>query len=440
MIEQGKKRSIRMGRLWIAVLALTIGACWGCGGGSASAGGPTPTPTPAPTPIPTPTPTPAPLPPGTIGMAVLKTSVPPGGIFQFQLSNTEPKPIGHGSTRPQVPTGPVRGVAVNDPSGKAAGIAVIDTSVNPSNIKIQLSSPDALLGTDITYPVITMSMPLSNSLTPGTTFPLSIDTANTSWFDATKAYTTLEFAPGTLTIAPVGSPYISDVLPAGGLLPDRSVIKVFGAGFNANTRISIEGTTIILPQDQTLVNSGEIDVTICNGTVAATATVCPNNGTTMQLDGERVRVKDTGTNFVLEYYTYLRADDVAGSSATALVNLVHPMFSRLTYLSATIPLVTGGTQFTGLSLQNTNASDSGIKIELLDASNALLANISFILPGLSGGTAGKKITRDVIADWFPSPPAGATQVRVTVTSGPAVQVLGMLGDTSTGVVTPVIPQ
>jgi hypothetical protein len=426
-----------MKRLWVAVLALTVSACWGCGGGSASAGGPTPTPTP--TPVPTPTPTPPPLPAGTIGMKVLNTSVPPGGIFQFQLSNTEPKPIGHGSTRPQVPTGPVRGVAINDPSGKAAGIAVIDTSVNPSNIKIQLSSPDALLGTDITYPVITMSMPLSGSLTPGATFPLSIDTANTSFFDATKAYTALEFAPGTLTIAPAGSPYVSDVLPAGGLLADRTLIKIFGAGFNANTRVSIEGTTIV-PADQTFVNSGEIDVKICNGTVADTATVCPNNGGTMQLDGERVRVKDTNTNFVLEYYTYLRSDDVAGSSANSLVNLVHPMFSRVTYLSATIPLVVSATQFTGLSLQNTNASDSGIKVELLDASNVSLANISFILPGLSGGTAGKKITRDVVADWFPSPPAGATQARVTVTSGPAIQVLGMLGDTSTGVVTPVIPQ
>lgn len=436
MIEQGKKRSIQMGKLWVAVLALTLGACWGCGGGSASAGGPTPTPTP--TPIPTPTPTPAPLPPGTIGMAVLKTSVPPGGIFQFQLSNTEPKPIAHGSTRPQVPTGPVRGVAVNDPSGKAAGIAVIDTSVSPSNIKIQLSSPDALLGTDITYPVITLSMPLSNTLTPGATFPLSIDTANTSFFDSTKAYTTLEFAPGTLTIAPVGSPYVSDVLPAGGLLADRTLIKIFGAGFNTNTRVSIEGTTVV-PVDQTFVNSGEIDVKICNGIVADTATVCPNNGGTMQLDGERVRVKDTNTNFVLEYYTYLRADDVAGSSANALVNLVHPMFSRQTYLAASIPLVNSGTQFTGLSLQNTSSQNAGIKIELLDASNASLANTSFILPGLTG-TAGKKITRDVIADWFPAPPAGATQVKVTVTSGPAVQVLGMLGDTSTGTVTPVIPQ
>jgi len=116
------------------------------------------------------------------------------------------------------------------------------------------------------------------------------------------------------------------------------------------------------------------------------------------------------------------------------------MFSRVTYLSATIPLVVSATQFTGLSLQNTNASDSGIKIELLDASNNSLANISFILHGIGSGTAGKKITRDVIADWFPSPPPGATQVRATVTSGSAVQVLGMLGDTSTGIVTPVIPQ
>jgi hypothetical protein len=328
---------------------------------------------------------------------------------------------------------------VNDPSGLAAGIAVIDTSVTPTSIKIQLSSPDALLGTNITYPVVTMSMPLSNSLSPGATFPLSIDTGNTSFFDATKAYTALEFAPGTLTIAPAGSPYVSDVLPAGGLLADRTLIKIFGAGFNANTRVSIEGTTIV-PADQTVVNAGEVDVKICNGTVADGATVCPNNGGTFQLDGERVRVKDTNTNFVLEYYTYLRADDMAGSSATALVNLVHPMFSRVIYLSATIPLVNSGTQFTGLSLQNTNAADSGIKIELLDANNGSLANTTFILPGLNPDHAGNKITRNVVADWFPSPPSGAAKVRVTVTSGPAVQVLGMLGDTSTGTVVPVIPQ
>lgn len=426
------QQSILRGKIWVALLALSIIGSWGCGGSSVSAGGPSPTPTP---PVPTPTPTPPPLPAGTIGLKVLDTRVPPGGIFQWQLSNTEPKPIGHGSTRPQVPSGPVRGVAVNDPSGVAAGIAV----VNGTNIAIQLTSPDALLGTTVIYPVVTMSMPLSNSLTPGQTFPISIDTASTLFADATKNYTALEFAPGTLTIAPAGSPFVRDVAPAGGLLADRSTIKIFGAGFNANTRVSIEGTSII-PADVVFVNAGEIDVKICNGAVADGATVCPNNGSSFQLDGERVRVKDQNSNFTIEYYTYLRADDVAGTSNTALVGFVHPMYSRRTYLSATVPLVNTATQFTGLSLQNTNALNAGIKIELLDAGNASLANTTFILPGLSGGNVGKKITRDVIADWFPSPPAGAVKVRMTVTSGPAVQALGMLGDKNAGTVAPVILQ
>jgi hypothetical protein len=360
-------------------------------------------------------------------MKVLSTSVPPGGIFQWQLSNTEPKPIGHGSTRPQVPAGPVRGVAVNDPSGKAAGIAM----VNGSNIAIQLSSPDALLGTDITYPVVTMSMPLSAGLTPGQTFPIGIDTANTLFADASKNYTTLEFAPGTLTIAPSGSPYISDVVPGGGLLPDRAPLRILGANFTSNTKVSIEGTTII-PVDQTFKSSGEIDVLICNGTVPDGATACPNNGSSFQLDGERVRVKEQ--NFTIEYYSYIRSDDVPGASANALVTQVHPMFSRRTYLAATVPLVNTATQFTGIALQNTSGMDDGIKVELLDAGNASLANFSFILP------TGKKIARDVVQDWFPSPPAGAATVKITVTSGPALQVLGMLGDKSAGTVAPVIPQ
>ena len=379
------------------------------------------------------TPTPPPLPPGTIGMKVLDTSVPPGGIFQWQLSNTEPKPIGNGSTRPQVPSGPVRGVAVNDPNGLAVGIAVVNPS--PFNIAIKLSSPDALLGTTIAYPIVTMSMPLSASLTPGATFPISIDTASTLFADASTNYTTLEFAPGTLTIAPSNNPYVSDVIPGGGLLADRTLIRVLGSGFTPNTRVAIEDTTVFAPPspDTIFISSTEIDVRICNGTVAPTATTCPNTGATFQLDGERVRVREG--NATLDYYTYLRSDDVAGSSATTLVNLVHPMYSRHQYLTSIVPLVNTATQFTGFSLQNTSGADAGIEVRLLDNSNATVGGpVNFTLP------TGKKITRDVIADWFGgSVPAGA--VKVKVSSGPvSVQMLGMLGDTSAGTVTPVIPQ
>jgi hypothetical protein len=173
---------------------------------------------------------------------------------------------------------------------------------------------------------------------------------------------------------------------------------------------------------------------ICNG-ASETATTCPNTGATLQLDGERVRVKDQNNN-VNEYYTYQRADDVAATpSNTPLIALVHPMFSRQTYTSATIPLVNSATQFTGVSVQNTSGTQSVIAISLTDDTNVSIAGttVQVTLP------TGKKITRDVIADFFSGTvPTGATRIKIS--SPVNVQVLGMLGDTSAGTVTPVIPQ
>jgi len=348
----------------------------------------------------------------------------------------------------------VRGTAINDPAGVAAGIAVIDPS---GNIAVQLvgAPVNSTLGTTIAYPLLTMSMQVNATATPGQTFNANFDVANSSFFDASGTLYTLfpPTGPGVLTIGPAGTPYVSDLVPAGGLLPDRAVIKVFGSNFTTSTRVAIEDTTIFPPPspDTTFVSANEIDVVICNGVVPSTATTCPNTGATLQLDGERVRVRDSSFNPTsqIDYYTYLRADDVAGSSSNTLVAEVHPMYSRQTYLSATIPLVQTATQFTGLSLQNTSGVDDGIKIELLDINGASLvppATFTFILPGMPPtATAGKRITRDVIADWFGGiVPKDAAKVRMTVTSGNApIQVLGMLGDTSvptSPVVTPVVPQ
>jgi len=443
------------GRVIFLFCILAIVSFAGCGG-SGGTGGVTPTPTP--TPVPTPTPAPTPLPAGAIEFKVLDSTVPPGGIYQYQLGTTEPKPIGHGSTRPSVPPaftarGAVvaRGTAINDPNGVAAGIAVI----NSSGIAVQMvgANVGSTLGTNIAYPLLTISMQVPSTATPGTTSNANFDVANSSFFDASQTLYTLvpPTGPGVLTIGAAGTPYVSDVVPGGGLLPDRTLIKVFGAGFTTNTRIAIEDTNIIFPgPDHIFVSSSEIDVVVCNGPpLAATVTTCPNTGATFQLDGERVRVRDSSftPTSQIDYYTYRRADDVSGSSLNTLVTQVHPMYSRQTYLSATIPLVQTATKFTGLSLQNTGGVDDGIKIELLDVNNAsLVPAVTFILPGLTGtATAGKRITRDVIADWFGGTvPPGAVKVRMTVTSGLApVQMLGMLGDTSVAgspVVTPVIPQ
>jgi hypothetical protein len=414
---------------------LSLMVCAGCGGGSSSANF-TPTPAPTATPVPSPTPAPTPVPFAGVSIKVGDAAVPPGGIFQYQLLLTEPKPIGNGSTRPSVPSsslGPVRGVAINDVSGQAVGIAVI----NGASISVSAKSPNSppTFGTDISYPLFTLTMPVNNTATPGATFPVNLDGANSLFTDPTGATYIQEIAGGTLTIAAVGKQSITDVLPGGGLLPDRSVVTVKGIGFTNNTRISIEGTNIFFPADTAFIDSNTIQVILCNGTVPNTATTCPNTGASFQLDGERVRAINKDTNEVVEYFSYSRTDDATGqtlpATGNALVALVHPMFSRVTYTAATLPFTHAGTQFTGIAFQNITGASATINVELLDASSASLASSSFTLP------TGRRVTRDVV-DFFPTPPAGAVTVRATVTAGSPIQMLGMIGDTSTGAVTPVV--
>jgi hypothetical protein len=416
-----------------SVLILYVFILMGCGGGGNSftgGGGSTPTPTPTPTPVPTPTP---PVTTNNIEVSVGNAIVPPGGIFQYQVLLTEPKPIGNSSSRPTLPTsstGPVRGIAVNDASGQAAGITVIDAT---GAVSIKLTSPNTTLGTDNTYPLFTMTMPVNATATAGQSFPVSLDLA--TFQDGTgNTYTVLANTPGTLTIGDSTAQSITDVIPGGGLLPDRSVVRVLGLGFTANTKIAIEGTTVLFPVDTTFINPNEIDVKICNGIVDPAATTCPNNGVSFQLDGERVRAtnRDTGAN--IDYYSYARTDDESGVSATTLAAQSHAMFSRQTYATATIPYVSDATHFTGFALQNTSAVDATFNVELLDKNGALLTNSA------KGVTlrAGKRIVRDIL-DWIPVVPSTAATVRVTVASGPPkLQMLGMVGDTVANTVTPIV--
>jgi hypothetical protein len=420
------RRPFKLSPLFMAIALLT---CLGCGGGNTTATNIPPTPTPTPAPSPTPTPTTG---SALLGLRVENATVPPGGIYQYQLSPTEPKPMGGGSAGPGIigaPLGRLRGAAVNDPGGRASGIVI----ENGASLSVKMTSPNFTLGTDITYPLLTLTFPVNAAATAGSSFPVTMDLSKSSFLDPNGQAYTIELASGTLAIG--GTLSITDVIPGGGLLPDRTPIKIMGTGFTSNTKISIEGTTVFA-QDTTFVSANEIDVLICNGTAAETAASCPNSGATFQLDGERVRAVEQATAQKSEYFSYRRTDDMPGTSSNSLVASVHPMFaSQVTFTGGTLPLPTvlNGTQFTGLSLQNTSNTDAGIKLELLDAgNNSLVTPVTLTL------TAGKKITRDVITDWFPSAPAAATKVRVTLASGPAaIQMLGMQGDTATGTVNPI---
>ncbi len=396
---------------------LLIAGCIGCGGSAqGSTGGPTPTPTPGSSPSPTPTPGSA----GAIEMSVASATVPTGGIFQYQLSLTEPKPIGNSSTRPNIPSGPVgpvRGVAVNDSSGQAVGIAV----VNDTTIAVSIDSPNASLGTDVDYPLLILTMPV---VATSGQFPISMDPSST-FFNGSNQYTIQTNNPGTLTIG--GTMSITDVIPGGGLIAPGDNLRILGMGFDANTKIQMNNVATLT---QNFVSATEIDVTIGSLCVPESNPCKP--ATSLQLDGDRVRA--IKGNETVEYFSYDRTDDAPGSSNNSVVNLVHPMFSQQHFVTGTFPFKAGGTQFTGIALQNTDASvGATVQIDLLDANgNPVVSPAAVLLVG-----ARKKLVRD-IADLFTGIPSSAATVRATVTTGPPVKMLGMLGDTSSGSVVPVV--
>lgn len=403
---QHRKVSLSLCAVRTVLLALVVMSAWSCGGGGGTATTPPP-------PVVTPPPPPPPPPPAGLLMKVASAQVPPGGMFQFQLLLTEPKPLSHASTQPNVPTstlGTVRGIAVNDPSGQATGVAVI----NGSSIDITMSSANFTLGTDVSYPLFTMTMPVLPTATPGVAGQVSLSPSS-AFFDSTGAQNPIqELLPGTLTVG--GTISITDVIPGGGLVPAGSTVRVLGVGFTPTTKIQLPDPIVTVTTN--FISSSEIDVTF---------------NTAVQLDGERVRaVQPPSPNEVVEYYSYLRGDPAPGTSANALVTQMYPLFSQQTYNKATVPLNRTAPKFTALALQNTSTSAASVTLDLLDSGGAVVATLPLSL------AARTRIVRAVVEDWFPSAPVTAVTVRAT-SKVTALQMLGLLGDSSAATVSPVTP-
>ncbi len=352
---------------------------------------------------------PAPAPFPGISLSVQNSTIPPGGMFQFQLMLTEPKPIGNGSTRPKTPTGsvgPVRGIALNDQLGVTAGVAVISNS----GIQVTATSPLSTFGTGsaLDYPILTMTFPVLNNAVIGSQFPLSVDLTNSLFLDPLGQTYPQEVRPGRLTIG--GSLSISDIIPGGGLQPAGTHIRIIGSGFDPAAEVTMEGLTLA-PGDFSFVSPTEMDVVLPMA---------------MRLDGVRFRVRTH--NGVVNYFSYLRTQSL-GQSTNALVSECYPLFSRQMYTSAVLTWSRSATTFTALALQNPGNVAGQATVETLSAGNQVLGSVTIPLPAVS------RITRD-LAELFPQGADAAVSVRVT--SAQPIQVLGLLGNDASGNVVPVL--
>lgn len=341
-----------------------------------------------------------------LSFKVQNSIVPPGGLFQYQLMLTEPKPIGHGSTRPTVPSGPVRGISLNDPIGQTVGVAI----VNDSGIQINFNSPAVSFGTnpDLDYPILTIAFPISSTVAVGQQTELGMDVPNSLFVDPTGQPYPMEIANGTLTIG--GTLAVSDVQPNGGVEPAGATISIIGVGFTPDARVNIEGIDLP-PRTVHFVSSTQLDV------------VLPSS---LQMDALRIRVNNKTERST--YFSYFRAEAI-GQSTHPLVAECYPLFSHQIFATGTLPWIKTGRQFTAIALQNQNTDAVNITAEMQAADGTVLGSTTLPLPPFS------KITRD-LKELFVNPPAGAVAIRITPSE--PIQMLGLLGDDATGDVVPVI--
>ncbi len=324
-------------------------------------------------------------------------TAPPGGIAQVKLLLTSPKPITTGDVMMDFSSSDfdsVWGIALFSNTGDVGGTAV----VNAGQVRVRFTSPHGTFGTDTGYPLMTFAMHISPNAVPGSHVKLTLDAA--SWIaDLVGASVPIEIKPSTVTVG--GTVNISNIVPGGGSAPAGTVLSVRGMGFNSGTRIRLDGIGI----DSTrVVSPNEMLVKI------------KDTGT---LDGTMFQVQNPDKSMDT-YFSYLRGVPV-GLSATPLLSVTVPLFSTRTSSAASLTAATSPNDpnsFTAIALQNPNLIDVAITVGQTQLT---------LHPG-------QRISR-TLAELLGASPAVGTAVQITASQ--PIQMLGLTGNISQGVVQPV---
>jgi IPT/TIG domain len=346
-----------------------------------------------------------------VELTIPNETVPPGGMLQLKMQITEPAPISKGVQKTSFSStflSPVQGIALFSPAGDASGTALLSNG----GAHLSLHSPIFDMGSNIDYPILTIAMPVKSTANRGEIAPLTLDPSFSQWVDPTGQIYPVLLTNGSVTVG--GSLSISNIVPGGGVVPAGTKIAIFGMGFQPNSKVQVNEATVAT---RTFVSSGEIDVTLT---------------TMVNMTSRRIRVTKPSTNEVATYYSYQRIK-ATGKSANPLLAATVPLFAQSKWTVAHFRPVLNVSQFTGLALQNEAAIPAYVRLRLFAPNGTVLATYNLAVQ------PGRRISRDLREFFLGVVPATGTKLKVAVTSGPPIQVLGLLGDSVLGTVDPVDP-
>lgn len=348
-----------------------------------------------------------------IEIRVSSATVPPGGMLQFRLAPTTPKPIIRGRQAMSAGSvsapmlGTLQGGSLFSPGGDASGFALF----KGSTAKVSFNSTNALLGTSQDTPTLVLLFPVSATSKPGQTAPLALSSAISSWIDpATGQSYAVTLTPGRLTVG--GTLSVATVNPGTNVNAGQKVV-ITGMGFQPGlqVKLSIEAKVLSVA----VPSSTEIDMTIDR---------------TTNLTGAGITITNPN-NEAVTYFSFQRTRQ-ASPSTHPLLQAALPMFSTVSYSAAYFHPTQGGSQFSGIALQNTAAASATIQLQLTAPGGLLATTLVTLAPN-------RYVVRD-ISELFSgiTVPASGSTLEAT-TPAPLVQMLGLIGDDAANTVTPVDP-
>jgi len=358
------------------------------------------------------------------GLTVASPTVPPGGLLQMQVFMTEPKPIlkGRQRVRSQAatsgavnpaaavadivsPLGAVRDAAIFSAAGDVSGVAVTDSG----GTQFFFSSPLMTYGTSTDIPVITLAYPVRSTARAGQSMNLTLDADDSQWLNPKGKQYSFELKSGAMTVG--GTLSITDVVPGAGVVPAGTVISIEGVGFQPDSKVDFGEAHVATMK---YVNPKLIELTLRDAT---------------EIRGQRIRI-DNRNNERAAYFPYQRTNRV-GKSTHSLIAESYPLFSDAAQTLGYFRPTFQGTLFSGIALQNLNATSVKATLRLYSSDGLLLRKRTLAL------AANTYVARDLV-ELFPGAlPENGT--KLTVTSDHTIQMLGLLGDDTGGTVLPVPP-